>query len=146
MWIKNNLSRVKTIPILWNLFLRVIKPWLSLNSIINQSIPHGYRSYISIRVHNLLSRNLFIAYRIQNHTSRKTQHCDVCVSGVFKKMNQIVSDTVDPYRVEKFRMYSFTKLVRLAFYESFTYLTITSRFGKSGIWLLDPTRLLSVPL
>jgi len=106
----------------------------------------GYRSHMSLRVLQLLHDNSVVVYALPAHTSGKTQPCDVQLFGAFKtRLNEVICEAADPFRISQFDTFDFCNFLRQSMDDTFTRQSIVSTFRKSGLWPIDPSRLLSTP-
>lgn len=64
---------------------------------------------------------------------------------VQKKFNEVIYNAYDPYEMNTFDFFDFCAMLRSAFLQTFTYLAISNSFRASGLFPVDPSRLLSVP-
>jgi len=106
----------------------------------------AYRAHLSLRVLELFLANGIIVYALPAHTSGKLQPLDVVVFSAFKAaLNSAVTTVLGRDPGSLLNMWDYCALLRAAYGESFTKLNIQRSFLRSGMWPLDPTRLLSVP-
>lgn len=98
----------------------------------------NHESHISLEAINYAKENGIIYLSFPPHTSHRLQPLDVGVFGPFKSKLKIAFNnwhTMNPGKA--LTIYNIPKLVKIAYFESFTAKNITSGFNKPGIWPLN---------
>lgn len=105
----------------------------------------GYRSHIALRVLDLFRDNEVVLYALPAHTSGKTQPLDASLFGTFKvNFNETINECSTIDTIETYRDYDFVKMLRYAFYATFTRTNVMETFEKAMIWPVNPAKLMSV--
>lgn len=127
-------------------FVRLFKDWHGLNSKV-LLVFDGYRSHMSLEVHELFKSNEIIAYALPSQTGGKTQHFDTALFGTFKQaLNQFFRASMDPERDGVWPTYDFCSILKTAYDNSFTPSNIRSSYRCVAIYPTDLARFLSMPL
>lgn len=104
----------------------------------------AYRSHTTIKVLEHLRANGMVVYALPAHTFGKTQPCDTGVFRTFKKvLNTIISKLNQKVDGTPYDIYELCSILARAFRYSFTARNIVSAFAKSGLYPLDPSKVLS---
>ena len=106
----------------------------------------GYRSHMNVHALLHFEKHSVRCYAIPAHRSGKTQPADVRLFGSFKRqLNSIICLAADPYNSELFTVLDFARMITSAYYSSFARSNIESSFRRSGVWPVQPSRLLNSP-
>lgn len=107
----------------------------------------GYRSHMTLRVLELFRDNGIVVYALPAHTSEKTQPIDASLFGSFKvKLNEIISECATIETLATYTVYDFLKMLRHAYYATFTRANVMATFKKAGMWPVNRRKLMSVPV
>lgn len=107
----------------------------------------GYCSHMSLKVLNFLHHNNVIVYTLLEHTSGKTQLLDVVLFAPFKKhLRDSMTFVASRGGMDYFDMFDFCGMLLHAYGKAFSRQDIVTSFRKTGIWPMNPTQLLCVPL
>lgn len=106
----------------------------------------AYRSHMSLDVLQLFNDNGVVVYALPAHTSGKTQPLDVVAFAVFKNaLNEALHTAASADKLDTLNTFDFCSLLKTAFDSAFSKSNIMASFRRSGIWPLDPNKLLRVP-
>lgn len=106
----------------------------------------AYRSHLSLQVLRLFRDNGVVVYALPAHSSGKTQPLDVVCFSVFKNaLNKSLNAAASTDKLDVYDSFDFCGMLKSAFWPAFTEQNNKSAFVRSGIWPLEPFRLLSVP-
>eukprot|EP00171_Calliarthron_tuberculosum_P002273 IDg2273t1 len=106
----------------------------------------AYRSHMSLQVIQLFHDNGVVVYALPAHTSGKTQPLDVVTFSVFKNaLNEALNAAASTDKLDVYNTFDLCGMLKTAFEPAFSEQNIKSSFARSGIWPLDPSRLLRVP-
>lgn len=98
----------------------------------------NHESHVSLEAINYAKENGIIYLSFPPHTSHRLQPLDVGVFAAFKSKLKIAFNNwhiMNPGKA--LTIYNIPKLVKIAYFESFTAKSITSGFNKPGIWPLN---------
>ncbi|XP_046972441.1 uncharacterized protein LOC124539186 [Vanessa cardui] len=98
----------------------------------------NHESHVSLEAINYAKENGIIYLSFPPHTSHRLQPLDVGVFAAFKSKLKIAFNnwhTMNPGKA--LTIYNIPKLVKIAYFESFTAKNIISGFNKPGIWPLN---------
>lgn len=102
-----------------------------------------YSAHRSKRVLELFASSGIMTYGLPAHSLGRTQTCDVPAFGEFKhELNIVISSTFSCTSSEHYDVFEFCQCLSKAFYKAFTRQNIISSFCRSGLWPLQPYRLL----
>lgn len=108
---------------------------------------NGYRGHMTLRIVQLFESSNIIAYALPAYTFGKTQACDFLLFGEFKRESkELIRRVSDVENVRALDMYDFCTLMTSAYQKSHTRNNIESSFRRSGLWSINASGLLSVPL
>lgn len=106
----------------------------------------GYQSHLSLNVLELLQSNNVIVYALPSHTSGKTQPCDcVLFSSSKHHVSQSLHNCVLANPDSVFDVYDFCSIIRHSYERAMTGENIRASIRRSGLWTLDPSKVLGVP-
>ena len=107
----------------------------------------GYRSHLALCALKIFADNNIIVYALPSHTSGKTQPLDSVIFSAFKSsLKRIVHECISLTNVRQFDAFDFCALLKHAYRESFTLNNIKSSFRRCGLWPLQPSKLICMPL
>eukprot|EP00171_Calliarthron_tuberculosum_P005712 IDg5712t1 len=106
----------------------------------------AYRAHMSLPVLELFDRKGIVVYALPAHTSGKTQPCDVVLFAAFRAaLTDAMIRLVQKDAARQLDMYDYCSILREAYHQAFTRDNIVASFRRSGLWPVDPSRLLAVP-